>query len=249
MTLREDIRTLVAATRFVDTHEHLLEETTRLDPEAARTHWCASRDFTVLFSHYAGADLAAAGMPASERRVLTDPDAAPRDKWRLLEPFYHRTRHTGYFRAMREALRLLFDEEDLHAGNCESVSERVRARIRPGYYRAILRDTALLHHCQVQTLETHVFQETQYPDLLCQDLSFVGLSTNPTVDPVAAMAGRDVGSLDQWLEVVDWCFATFGPRAIAAKNNGAYHRRLNYAPVTAAEAAPLFARWRRVSVR
>jgi predicted TIM-barrel fold metal-dependent hydrolase len=42
--------------------------------------------------------------------------------------------------------------------------------------------------------------------------------------------------------VIDWCFATFGPRAIAMKNQAAYIRRLNYENVSAEDAAPLFER-------
>lgn len=242
MSIRADIHQLVQAARLVDTHEHLLEERTRLDPAAPRGQWSAARDFSVLLSHYACDDLASAGMPAGALARLADPAVAPRDKWARLAPYYDRVRHTGYLRAVRESLRALYGEEDLHGGNCESISERVSARIAPGYYRAILRDVARLHHCQVHSLEAQVFQETEYPDLLCQDLAFIGLSTEQRLDAIGALAGRTVGTLGDWHAVIDWCFATYGPRAIAAKNNGAYRRRLDYAPVAAHEVEALFAR-------
>jgi hypothetical protein len=242
MSIRTDIAGLVQAALLVDTHEHLLEERTRCDPAAARGSWCAGRDFSVLLSHYACDDLAVAGMPAEDLARLADPAIAPRDKWARLAPFYDRARHTGYLRAVRESLRALFGEDDLHGGNCESISERLSARIAPGYYRTILRDVARLHHCQVHSLEAEVFQETEYPDLLCQDLAFIGLSTVPRLDAIGALAGRTVGTLADWHAVIDWCFATYGPRAIAAKNNGAYRRRLDYEPVAASEVEGLFSR-------
>ncbi|MDA0577794.1 MAG: hypothetical protein O3B24_06820 [Verrucomicrobia bacterium] len=41
MTLSLDIRTLVEGTLFVDTHEYLLEESTRLLPDAPARQWHA----------------------------------------------------------------------------------------------------------------------------------------------------------------------------------------------------------------
>ncbi len=245
MSLRVDMQRRVDATPLVDTHEHLLPESMRLAPGGAAGPWRAGRDFSVLFSHYAIDDLMAAGLTGADRAVLADPAVAPKDKWRRLAPAYARCRHTGYLQAVRATLQNLYGEDDLREDNCEAVSARLAAAIRPGYYRTILKDRAQVHHCQVHSLVAHVFEEPEAPDLLCQDLAFIGLSTRPTVDPVAAMAQRDVVTLADWHGVIDWCFATFGPRAIAAKNNGAYFRGLDFAPVTAAEAAPIFARWRR----
>ncbi len=48
--------------------------------------------------------------------------------------------------------------------------------------------------------------------------------------------------LADWHGVIDWAFETYGPRALALKSAAAYARRLDYAPVAAEAAAPLFAR-------
>ncbi len=58
-------------------------------------------------------------------------------------------------------------------------------------------------------------------------------------------SGKTADTLDGWLEVIDWHFATYGPRAIAVKNQSAYARRLDYEAVPKERAEPLFARFAR----
>ena len=243
MNLAADIRKLVDATLLVDTHEHLLEEATRLLPDAPARQWQAARDFSVLLSHYADDDLVVAGMPPEGLQTLQNPQVAPRDKWRAMAPYYARARHTGYLQSVRMTLRALYGVDDLNEENCEAVSDKIAAMIRPGYYRHILKDVARLHHCQVNSLEAQIFQETQYPDLLCQDISIVPLATNPRPTQVRAITGMQIQSLENWHRAIDWCFEKYGPRAIAVKDQWAYHRGLDYAEVTAAQASPLFDRF------
>jgi hypothetical protein len=181
-------------------------------------------------------------LPEDHKKAL-DPKTPVDEKWRILGPAYARTRHTGYLRCVRESVRLLYGEEDITDRNYRDISERLVDQIEPGYYYRILRDVAHVEHCQVNNFEHPVFNQTQFPDLLCQDLSFVGLSTGLNIGPIAEHAGREVKSLDDWHGVIDWVFATYGRKAIALKNQSAYNRRLDYDDVPADQAAPLFAKY------
>jgi predicted TIM-barrel fold metal-dependent hydrolase len=58
-------------------------------------------------------------------------------------------------------------------------------------------------------------------------------------------SGLTVSTLADWHRVIDWGFATYGPRACSVKSQAAYQRRLDYADVSADEAAPLFERMAR----
>jgi predicted TIM-barrel fold metal-dependent hydrolase len=242
-TIRE-IRHLIDKTPFVDTHEHLYEETTRLkalEKGAVERSWAP--DFGLLFCHYADADLVVAGMPPADVSKLFSFDVDVRDKWKLFEPWYARSKHTGYVQCVRESVRLVYDEEDLNEATYARISEKVRKQIQPGFYRPLLKETALVEHTQVNTLEGGIFQETQYPDLLCQDLSFVAMATgisNASILKLCELAHRSVSSLRDWHEVIDWCLETYGPKAIALKSQSAYQRRLDYADVDEATAAPVF---------
>ena len=84
--------------------------------------------------------------------------------------------------------------------------------------------------------------QTEMPDLLLQDIGFPALSTDLDLKRVATEFGKTATTLDGWLETIDWVFATFGTQAVAAKNQSAYSRRLNYAEVSKERASPLFAR-------
>lgn len=244
MALSSTIRKQIEETPFVDTHEHLIEESTRLNSTGHGDDGpSCQRDFSVLFSHYADSDLASAGMSASDFSILFDPDVAPKDKWKVVEPYYQRTRHTGYMLSVRESLQRLTGDDDLRAENVDRISQAIADRIKPGFYRETLVDLAGLEYCQVNSKEGKPFCVTEQPELLAQDLSFVSLATDLKVDALAEKSGIEVRSLADWHQVIQWAFATYGPRAIAVKNQSAYQRRLNYEDVSEAEVAPLFERY------
>jgi hypothetical protein len=237
------LRARIDATAFIDTHEHLLEETTRLaGPGAHGLQPCV--DAALLFCHYAGDDLWTAGPAEANWKRFFAPDVDPAVKWEILRPSWERTRQTGYLRAVAESIRLLFGVELLDARSFAAIGEAMARRAKPGFYRPILRDVAQVEVCQVNSLESKV-PETQYPDLLQQDLSIVGFSTGvdrPTLDFWSTKSGLPSSSLADWHEIIDWAFATYGPTVDAVKSQAAYSRRLDYASVSTDQAAPLFSR-------
>ncbi|HEX72030.1 MAG TPA: hypothetical protein ENN65_01805 [Candidatus Hydrogenedentes bacterium] len=246
MSINNDIQKMVNDTPFVDTHTHLWEESTRLAAlEERRGSGIPASDIGMLFSHYTDSDLIVSGMPEADLKRVFNYDVEPKDKWGLLAPYYERVRLTGYGRFVRASVRMLYGEDDIHAGNVEAISEKLRAAVKPGYYRTILRDVANVEYAHVNSLQTPVFMETEMPDLLLQDLSTVALGSGLDITAVREATGKEADTLKEWHGVIDWCFETYGPRAIATKNQSAYARGLDYAPVSAAEAAPIFARYRK----
>src|SRR5687767_10514560 len=108
------IRDLVEQTPMVDTHEHLIEESARLSgPSDAWRFPCD--DWAYLFMHYLGDDLANAGMDGETRKRFFAPDTPIEEKYRLVAPYWERTKHTGYGQAVRYTLRGLYGEDDLTA--------------------------------------------------------------------------------------------------------------------------------------
>ena len=233
----------IAATPWVDTHEHLLEPATRARGAGAHAlQPCL--DFALLLCHYAQDDLTSAGMPGEARAQFYDPAVPVEAKWELLRPWWERCRQTGYLRAVAETLRALYgvDPDRMDAGACGRISAEVaEAGTRPGHYAAVLARAGVLT-CQVNTLETPLFMDSGQPELLLQDLGLGALSTAVEVQALRRRSGRAVGDLADWHAMIDWAFATCGPRAVAAKSAAAYGRRLDYGPVPAEAAAPAFAR-------
>lgn len=247
MSLRDDLRVLIDRTPFVDTHEHLWDEVTRLGERPYPGGQPGpARDFSLLVAHYVDSDLLSAGMHADDMKRLKAHETDLGEKWRIFGPVYERCRNTGYLRNLRESVRMLYGEDDLREDNYVAISERIATLIQPGYMRRVLLDVARVEHCQVNSFEGVVFNETAQPDLLCQDLSFVALSTGMSAESMAQLSlasGVEVRRLEDWHRVIDWAFATYGPRAIAVKNQSAYNRRLDYADVPARDVAALFQRF------
>ncbi|HLZ07179.1 MAG TPA: amidohydrolase family protein, partial [Chloroflexota bacterium] len=237
------IREQIENTTFVDTHEHLLEERTRLaGPGTHRLQPCD--DAALLFAHYASDDLWSAGMTDDEARRFFAPDGEPVEKWNVLKPYWNRSRHTGYLRAVAESAKRLFGVERLDAATFTLIGDEMRRRAQPGFYHQVIQDAAKVEVCQINSLESAV-PGTQYPDLLKQDLSIVGFSTDvgpPNLEFWATQSALPTASLEDWHQVIDWAFATYGPTVDAVKSQAAYGRRLDYAPVSAEDASPLFAR-------
>lgn len=233
------IEELIQQTPILDTHEHLIEESRRLAGPHPNDPFYPCNDWSYLYHHYARQDLHNVGFTQEHAQQFFDPQRDAKDKWRIFEPYYQRTRNTAYFLAIRHTLRILFQEEDIREDNVERISEKMRAQTRKGFYATILRDVANIESCQVNSLE-HMLCETEYPDLLLQDLSINWFSTNlvhkAVVDSKSSM-------LKDWYELIDRQFEQYGPRAIAVKTQAAYWRDLSFERVTYQEAEPLFTRF------
>lgn len=236
MSLESELRSTIELLPLSDTHEHLFEETRR---QAPGDDW-ALQDFALLFMQYAISDLVSAGMPGDEAKKLTLAFVSPEEKWRLLAPWWERIRHTGYGQCITRTIRILYGIEELNASTWQAVNDAVRQLIRPGYYREILQGTARLDHLQVNTLEPHVFCESDDPTFLLQDLSILQLTVDPPIELLHRITGIGITNLARMIDVVDCCFERYGPRAIALKSQAAYRRGLDYAPTDRSDAEKSF---------
>ncbi len=238
-----DILHLVESTPFVDTHEHLWEEQHRVDAlKKGKDGGLWPTDVSMLLGHYVDSDLIVAGLPPKDMEKIKGWDLSPKEKWALVEPYYKRSRNTGYLRCLRESVRRLYGERDLTADNVEKITDRIRDGVHPGFYEAILCDVAHIEYCHVNGLEGSILTETANPELLAQDLSFVAFCGPSNVEGLGKAAGIEPDSLEHWHDIIDWHFEKYGPRAIALKNQMAYGRRLDFEMVSARDAAPLFKR-------
>ncbi|MET3524678.1 amidohydrolase family protein [Mesorhizobium abyssinicae] len=228
----------VEETPFVDTHEHLIEESQRV---SGRTdQWLPCDDWTYLLSAYVAEDLLTAGMPAADLQSFFRPDLSSEAKYQLISPHWDRIRHTGYAQAVRHTLRGLYNEDDLTAESVPRIAEKYRATVRPGFYAGVL-GLANIESCQVNSLQ-RICMDTEQPAILAQDLSileFCRCSPNDLAS-VEFETGKRPTTLEEWLNIIDFYFATHGPRAVAVKCQIAYSRALDFVPVAQAHASRLF---------
>src|SRR5437879_598770 len=89
----------------------------------------------------------------------------------------------------------------------------------------------LFSHYAGDDLAVAVFRTETDRNVLLQDLSFIGFTFMNNLDAVAEAVGIEVGSLPDYLRVIDTYFDRHGREAVAVKNQAAYSRRLDFADV------------------
>ncbi len=232
----DDIQALVNSIPIADTHEHLVEEKRRLDPQDKDL----VTDIGSLFVQYVDSDLIVAGMPKDHFDVLKKASVDPERKWNLVRPWWPFVRTTGYGRMVRESVRFLFEEDDVTDANWKQIDEGLRCLPAPGYYRALLQDRCRIDHCQVNALDDPVFRESNDPEFLKMDLcvSFLCSDFDPPI--FRRFLDRDPQGFDDYIEAIDRAYAQLGPKAVAVKNQTAYRRRIDYESRALEEAKSCF---------
>lgn len=226
------------AAPLIDTHEHLIEESERLQGAANPRVPCD--DWALLFSHYLNSDLLTSGMPADALNRFLSPQVDPLDKWPILEPYWPAVKNTGYAQAVRISIRELYGVEELSAETVGRVQEGYEKLRRPGFYRRVLNEFAKIESCQVNSLTGAPFKESDMPTLLMQDISIVGMFAGPNFRQYASPAGIEVKSLADWHRVIRWWFERYGKYAVAVKSQDAYSRDIDYDRIPAEQAEPVF---------
>jgi predicted TIM-barrel fold metal-dependent hydrolase len=235
---RQAIREAVFKAPLIDTHEHLPDEKERL--QGAPRPRVPCDDWALLFSHYLNSDLLVAGMPKADMDQFLSAKVAPADKWKLLAPHWPAVKNTGYALAVRLAIRALYGVEEISAATIRKVQAGYEQTRRVGFYRHILHDLAQIESCQVNSLGSEPFHESDMPTFLMQDLSIVGMFAGPNIGGLAKPAGITVKSLADWHRVIAWWFERYAKYAVAVKSQNAYSRDIDYARVPAEQAEPVF---------
>lgn len=123
---------------IADTHEHLYPEPDRV---AMPVDF-----FTLMEQGYVLSDLASAGITPAESKILRDAKASDAQRWSVFEPYWNRTRFTGYGQALRLAIRDLYRKE-ISAASLPAINDAIRAANQPGIYRRMLREKAKIAFC------------------------------------------------------------------------------------------------------
>ncbi len=236
-SLHETILKKVFDTPFIDTHEHLLEEKSRLAGNFG--FWKKADDWSLLLSHYLDSDLLTSGMPQSTYDRFFSSQMDPLDKWTLLEPYWPAVKNTGYGQAVRITLRELYGVPELSGAAVKKIQMEYQRMRRPGFYRQILCELGKIESCQVNCL-SQPFGESNMPALLMQDLSIVGMFDGPDLSTFGKPSGIEARSLEDWHRVIDWWFQKYAHYAVAVKSQNAYSRDIDYEQVPAERVQGLF---------
>jgi predicted TIM-barrel fold metal-dependent hydrolase len=234
----EKISERVSKTRIVDTHEHLIEEESRISGDHQRIK---ANDWSFLLGHYLNSDLISSGMPQRQYDLFFSTEVDPLEKWSLLEPYWPHVNRTGYGQAVSIAIERIYGISELSGDTVPRIQQEYEKNIRPGFYQYILQDLGNIESCQVNSLD-RPFQETKQPTLMMQDISVLGMHMGPNIEAYAPPAGIDVNDLQDWHSVIDWWFESYGKYAVAVKSQAAYSRNIDYSDVPAEKVEKTFKR-------
>jgi uncharacterized protein len=223
----------VSQTVFIDTHEHIVEEKERLSGARSQDDW------TALLSGYFASDMLTAGMPKKDHDKFFSDKVDIADKWRLIEPYWPAIKNTGYGQAARISIKELYGIDEFSAKTFPVIQSAYEKLQQTGFYKYVLQDKAKIESCQVNNF-IPPFVESQYPDLLMQDIGTLRMIMGPEHEELIKPTGIEVKELEDWLKVIDWWFNKYGTYAVAAKSLHAYYRNIDYQKVSAEEAAPIF---------
>ena len=234
--LESDILQALNAVPMIDTHEHLDTE----------EEFCAEHvDLGRLFLHYANSDLVSAGCPPEDILALqSDPNLGPREKWRLIAPYWEWIRSTGYGRCLEVAIRDLYGLDGLSEETAERLSEGMAANRRPGFYREVF-DRAGIGMALWNRLDRlgpipRMWTPEYDQSLFVQDLLSPFLEFR---EPGWEQGwGHPILCLDDYLGVIEERFAAYAREASAIKFALAYSRPLRFEDRARGEIEPLYNR-------
>ena len=239
---------------LMDCHTHLMP------PEVCRQGELTLFEF---FKHaYVAADFISAGMSVQAWRT---PVQSAQEGWRRVVPYLPRVQNTGYFRCLLRALRdlLEFRETSLNEQSWTELSERLAAaNKRADWYEYVMKQRAgievsildSLMSGGILDLDRRFFRQAIRMDqfhhghkkavLFRPAIQDIFSGDRPWVfgrEEVEKRWGAKVGSLDEYLELLDIAFQKCVEAGIVAiKSVRAYDRSLHYEEVSRAEADRIF---------
>lgn len=217
------IEAKVFETPFIDTHEHLVDESDRLN--AIKPVFCCD-DWTVLLSLYFKFDLVSAGMEQNLLDNIFSEKTDPLKKWNILKPYWPILKNTASGLVLRETIKTLYNIIDLSDKNIEELQKKYLSTRTKGFYKHIIQDIANIKYAIVHN-PLKAFNESESTELLKQDISIDGF-IRIVLTPYNVPENKEIKTLKDWLTIIDWWFDNFGKHAKGIKIGTAYFRRLNF---------------------
>ena len=227
----------VFETQFIDTHEHLMDESERLD---CVEPFIPCDDWALLLNLYFGFDLILGGISKSEIGRLFSKNVSPIDKWVILKEYWPYLKNTASGIVFRTTIRILYGIDEISEDNIPELQNRYEQTRKKGFYKQIIRELANIRHCHVHSPNV-ACKKSESPDLLYQDIALNGM-IQVTLNSYSVPENVKINNLTDWHTLIDGWFAEYGHAAKAVKIGNAYFRRLDFERVEASEVEEIFSR-------
>lgn len=221
---------------LIDTHEHLIDESERLN---CVKPFIQCDDWTTIFGLYTKFDFVSSGMTQKEVELISSQEILPLEKWRIIQPYWNKVKYTGYGQVIQHTINDLYDISELKEESILELQEKYINYRRKGFYQETLKRANI--KCCIVNPPGLPFKETELPSFLYQDIDAMGMirmdfeNFNKNIVP-------KISELNDWLEIINWWFDKYAENAVGVKIGIAYFRRLNFDKTTIEFANQLFSK-------
>ena len=221
---------------LIDTHEHLLDESERLNVVKP---FIPCDDWTTILGLYTKFDFVSSGMSQKEIDAVSSQETSPTEKWKIIQSYWEFVKHTGYGQVIQHTINELYGISALEEKIIPELQEKYISYRKKGFYEETLK-RANVKSCIVNP-PGRPFKETELPHLLYQDIDALGMISvdikryNENILP-------EINMLADWLEIINWWFAKYSNSAVGVKMGNAYFRRLDFKKTDIDTASRIFTR-------
>lgn len=220
--------------QLIDTHEHLIDESERLD---CVKPFIQCDDWTTILGMYTKFDLVSSGMSQKEIDLISSQKINPIEKWKIIQPYWGLIKYTGYGQVVRHTINDLYGISELEEKIIPELQEKYIDYRKKGFYKETLK-RANIKSCIVNP-PGRPFKETEFPSLLYQDIDALGM-IRVDIEKYNENILPKVNTLADWLEIINWWFDKYSDDAVGVKIGNAYFRRLDFKKNDIELADPIF---------
>jgi hypothetical protein len=225
----------VFETPFIDTHEHLIDESERLN---CIEPIIPCDDWTLLLNHYFSFDLVSSGLPKKQFNSFFSRQINPIDKWQILKEYWPSLKNTASGLVFRNTIEILYDVNEISDDNILELQNRYEQTRKTGFYKHIIQDLANIKHCHVNS-PIRACKKSESPDLLFQDISLNGL-IQVSIQPYSVPENFKINTLSDWHSLINWWFSEYNQIAKGVKIGNAYFRSLDFKRTEADEVDKIY---------
>lgn len=226
------IRDYIDNLRVVDTHEHIMK--------AENLRKRTSLDFMLLLNGYS--DLRGAGL--MNNSMLTKDSLSPKEKWKILQPYWEASFNTAYHRIALLTADKLFNVKDINESTVTELSRKIaQAYENDNWINDVIEKCKIDYVIQDNLITEHDpnrFENNKYRYTKRFD-NFININSREQIEFIASEHKTSIKSLDALVATLAADFKKAKEEEIACIKIGlAYARILSFDNVSREKAEEVF---------
>ena len=225
----------IQSLKIIDTHEHLPFEADRPQSTDVLEEW---------LTHYFSSDLVSAGLSDDGLAAARDSSKDINKRWKIVEPFWHAAKSTGYGRPLDLAAKGIYGIDGVNADTIVPLNEAFKAaRDKGGHYNFVLKEKSGIA-LSIRDAMPDPYTESEDPFVFTlQATQFICPTHYWGIRSAGEKEGLEIHSLADWMEACRRYIERHldgTTRVVCLKSALAYMRSLRYDKVTYADAERAF---------